>query len=76
MLLPENVHPSDSLYFNGAVVLEALKRVGTADLLDLFLEARKNRADLSLPIFVLTLDWLFLANLVDRDDRGKVLPCF
>ncbi len=76
MLLPENVHPADSLYFNGTVVLDALKRTGAAELLDLFLEARKIRTGLSFPIFILTLDWLFLANLVNRDERGKVLPCF
>lgn len=76
MLLPENVHPADSLYFNGSIVLDTLKRTGATDLLNLFIETRKTRDSLSFPIFILTLDWLFLINLVDRDKRGKVLPCF
>jgi len=75
MLLPENIHPVNSLYFNGSFVLHALKKTGEVSMLDLFTETRKFR-DMQMPLFVLSLDWLFLANLVYFNDRGNVVPCF
>jgi len=75
MLLPENIHPANSLYFNGAYVLEALRKVGETNLMNLYIESRKLR-DMQMPIFVLALDWLFLAGLVSFNDSGNIEPCF
>jgi len=74
MLLPENVHPTNSLYFNGAYVLEALRKPKQATLMELFIASRKLR-DMQMPIFVLTLDWLFLAGLVAFDASGNIEIC-
>ena len=74
MLLPENVHPTNSLYFNGAYVLEALRKSKQAKLMELFIESRKLR-DMQMPMFVLTLDWLFLAGLVSCDPSGNIELC-
>jgi hypothetical protein len=74
MLLPENIHPEDSLYFNGAFVLEALRKVKEMSFMDLFIEARKLR-EMQMPIFVLTLDWLFLAGLVSNNMSGNIELC-
>lgn len=75
MLLPENVHPTNSLYFNGAFVFQALKLVGETELVDLYLESQKLR-QMPMPIFVLALDWLFLADLVNFNANGNIAPCF
>ena len=75
MLLPENIHPENSLYFNGAYVLEALRKVGEASFMNLYIESRKFR-DMPMPIFVLALDWLFLAGLVTFNASGNIEPCF
>jgi hypothetical protein len=74
MLLPENVHPANTLYFNGAMILDALQQLREADLFDLFLESRK-RADITMPLFVLSLDWLFLADCVVRNSEGNFVLC-
>ncbi|WP_413464169.1 ABC-three component system middle component 6 [Dechloromonas denitrificans] len=75
MLLPENISPSNSLYYNGSLVLQALKKTGEVGMLDLFAETR-NLRDIQMPIFVLSLDWLFLADLVSFNDHGNIVPCF
>lgn len=75
MLLPEDIHPANSLYFNGAYVLKALRKVGKTSLLDLFIESRKLR-EMQMPIFVLTLDWLFLAGFVSYNANGNIELCF
>lgn len=74
MLLPENIHPANSLYFNGSFVLQALRSAKEASLLELFTETRKLQ-DLSMPLFVLSLDWLFLAELVSFNDHGNLVTC-
>lgn len=74
MLLPDNVHPDKTLIYNGALIVKALKRVGEAALLDLYVETRRDH-NLSMPLFVLSLDWLHLANCVEFNDQGKIVLC-
>ncbi|MGV7960467.1 ABC-three component system middle component 6 [Photorhabdus tasmaniensis] len=74
MLLPKDIHPTNSLYFNGAYVLQAVRQYKEVNMMDLFVESRKLR-DMSMPIFVLTLDWLFLADLISYNDSGNIVPC-
>lgn len=74
MLLPDNIHPERTLIYNGAVIIKALKKVGEAQLLDLYLEARKSNT-LAMPLFVMSLDWLYLADCVSINDQGKIVLC-
>lgn len=74
MLLPDNVHPNDTLVYNGALIIKTLKRMGEASLLDLFVET-KSEIDVGMPIFVLSLDWLYLADCVMLNDEGKLVLC-
>lgn len=74
MLLPENVHPANSLYFNGAYVLAALKKIGEADLMGLFIESRKLH-EMQFPLFTLTLDWLYLAGMISSNTNGNIEIC-
>lgn len=74
MLLPDNVHPENTLLYNGGLIVRALKDMDQASLLDLYVEARKD-GSLSMPLFVLSLDWLFLANCVEFTEQGKLTLC-
>lgn len=74
MLLPENVHPANSLYFNGAHVLSALKKIGETDPMGLFIESRKLH-EMQLPLFTLTLDWLYLAGMISCNRNGNIELC-
>lgn len=62
MLLPDNIHPENSIYYNGAIVLEVLQRNNNTELLELYLLVKKVR-DMSFPIFILSLDWLYLIDV-------------
>jgi len=59
MLLPDNIHPNNSVYYNGAMVLQVLQKNGKMDLLELYEKVRDMKA-ISFPLFVLCLDWLYL----------------
>lgn len=74
MLLPDNISPEHSIYYNGAIVLQAIREHRVTDMLELYLSVQMKR-EMSLPVFVLCLDWLFLIDQVAMDDQGKVVLC-
>lgn len=59
MLLPDNIHPDNSVYYNGAIVLQALQINGRMELFELYKKS-KGVKEMSFPLFVLCLDWLYL----------------
>lgn len=74
MLLPDNIHPDQSIYFNGAFVLQALREEPVMNLLDLYMSTKTHR-EMTMPVFVLCLDWLFLLSLVSLNDQGGIELC-
>lgn len=74
MLLPDNIHPEQSIYYNGAFVLQALREQHSMGLFDLYAATHKFR-QMTMPVFVLCLDWLYLLNLVRLNDKGGVELC-
>lgn len=74
MLLPDNVHPKNTLYYNGAMIIRALRELGEASLLDLLAECR-TRIDIPVALFVLSIDWLYLAGRLQRNDDGNFVLC-
>ncbi|MFZ3385458.1 MAG: ABC-three component system middle component 6 [Candidatus Methanoperedens sp.] len=74
MLLPDNVHPEQSIYFNGSFVLQALQKDSKQKLLDLYQNVKQQR-NITFPVFILCLDWLFLINLAELNDNGEVELC-
>jgi hypothetical protein len=74
MLIPDNIHPEATVYFNGAVVLRVAQRLRAQPVFALYHAVQGERA-ISLPMFVLCLDWLFLLNLVRLNPQGDVELC-
>jgi len=74
MLIPDNIHPDQTIYFNGAFVLKVIQEHRVMDILDLYIQTTSTQK-MSMPVFVLCLDWLFLLNLVKLDNHGKVELC-
>lgn len=74
MLLPDNIHPDNSIYFNGAMVLKELQAKRVQDIMDLYQGVRRDRK-LSFSLFILCIDWLYLINVVRVNESGKVELC-
>ena len=74
MLLPDNIHPENSIYYNGAIVLCALQKQPKQSLLDLYQNVKQQR-NMTFSVFVLSLDWLFLLNVALLNKDGKVELC-
>ena len=74
MLLPDNIHPELSVYYNGSIVLSELKYKPSQQLLDLY-QRVKARNNMSFPTFMLSLDWLYLIGVSKINENGLVDLC-
>lgn len=74
MLLPDNIHPDNTVYYNGAIVLNVLQQRGSNSLIDLYQNVKQFR-DMSFSLFVLCLDWLYLIDAAKIDENGEVKLC-
>lgn len=74
MLLPDNIHPELSIYYNGFKVMEELKVTSKQPIFDLYQKV-KSKNNISFPTFVLSLDWLYLIDLAKVNDDGWVELC-
>lgn len=74
MLLPDNIHPENSIFYNGTFVLQELQKGDEIDLLNLYQKVKQYR-DMNFSIFVLCIDWLFLIDVLRLNHNGKVKLC-
>lgn len=74
MLLPDNIHPENSIYYNGAFVIEALTKRSCCEMLDLYQEV-KAKKPMSFSVFILCLDWLYLLGVAKFNTEGEIQLC-
>ncbi len=74
MLLPDNIQPELTIYYNGAIVIKELVRKPNQNILDLY-ENIKNNHNMSFSIFILSLDWLYVIDYAEIDEEGIVRKC-
>ncbi|ACQ51253.1 hypothetical protein AGE29_00180 (plasmid) [Clostridium botulinum] len=74
MLLPDNMQPEMSIYYNGAIVLSCLKKNSKQDLMELYKNVKLER-NITFSVFLLSLDWLYLIDLAKYTDRGEIELC-
>jgi ABC-three component (ABC-3C) system Middle Component 6 len=73
MLLPDNIHPENSIYYNGGIVLNVIQNNSNIEILELFQLVKKVR-NMSFTTFVLSLDWLYLIDVAVLENE-KVKLC-
>jgi hypothetical protein len=74
MLLPDNIHPEQTIYYNASHVLTVLLQKRHINLVDLYVETIL-LVKMSVPIFFLSLDWLFLINVIEYNENEGVILC-
>ena len=73
MLMPDNIRPKNSIYYNGALVLKVLQETKEQELLELYQTVLKE-VKMSFSVYILCLDWLYLIN-VAKLKKEKVILC-
>lgn len=74
MLLPDNIHPELSIYYNGSIVLSSLKDNPKQDLLELYRNVKEIK-NITFSVFLLCLDWLYLIDLAKYNGGGEIELC-
>lgn len=74
MLMPDNIHPEMSIYYNGYVILSKLNEKGAYGMVELYHEL-KEECGMSFSIYVLSVDWLFLIHAANIDENGVISKC-
>jgi len=70
------VDPQESLYYLGGLTLESLRENNNCmRFVDLFLDLNRKK-EISISLFALVLDWLFLVEAAEVRDDGMVIICF
>ncbi len=74
MLLPDNINPKNSIYYNGALVLKIMQENKRLSISDLFVKTQEI-SKMSFSVLLLCLDWLYLLNIVIINKKGVVSLC-
>jgi len=69
MIMPKDMLPKDSLYYKGYVVLNKIKRQGQIKFSDLVINLCE---EITVNALILTLDWLYLLDVVVLDEEGVI----
>ena len=77
MIVNKNINPERDLYYLGGKVIEVLNSFtkNEIDYFDLFLSVNKSNK-LSLSLYSLVLDWLFILGAIKKGDKGLIIKCF
>ena len=73
MLIPDNIRPENSLYYNGGKVLEVMLSEKRLSISDLYVRMRE-KMNISIATLLLSLDWLYLLGGLEVND-GEVVLC-
>lgn len=76
MIISKDTNPERELYYLGALVIDVLNSFSTTevDLLDAF-QKLNEKEKVSMNLFALTLDWLFMLGLV-KSNQSNLEKCF
>lgn len=77
MIVNKNTNPERDLYYLGGKVIEVLNSFtkNEIDYFDLFLSVNKSNK-VSLNLYSLVLDWLFILGVIKKGNRGLIIKCF
>lgn len=74
MILNPDSNPNRQLYYLGACLLETFHDRTSVDFFEAYQELKKNH-EISMQLFILTVDWLYLLGAV-KSERGALIKCF
>ncbi len=77
MIVNKNRNPERDLYYLGGKVIEVLNSYtkNEIDYFDLFLSVNKSNK-VSLNLYSLVLDWLFILGVIKKGNKGLIIKCF
>lgn len=74
MLLPDNIRPELTIYYNGAIILKELEIKNKYEIIDLYQKVKEIN-DMSFVTFMLSIDWLYLLQVAIINQNGEIEIC-
>ncbi|MDM1380881.1 ABC-three component system middle component 6 [Myroides marinus] len=77
MILDKNINPERDLYYLGSILIDILQKKESKeiDYMDLYISIN-NTKEITINLYSLTLDWLFILGLIAKGKKGKIKICF
>jgi len=77
MIISKDINPERDLYYLGAKVIEILSGESgeSVDFFDVYKKLNATER-VSINLYSLTLDWLFLLGVIDNSEKGDIQKCF
>jgi len=78
MIVSRDTNPERSLYYLGGKTIEILsdsKNNEAFDYFELYRSLKKNH-DISINLFSLTLSWLYVLGIIEKDEKVRLKLCF
>lgn len=77
MIVNKNITPDRDLYYLGSKVIEVLisNESKEVDYFDLYQKVNKE-LNISINLYTLVLDWLFIIGAVNNAENGLIRKCF
>lgn len=77
MIINKNINPERDLYYLGGKVIETLNLFNQphVDYFELFLSVKKTNK-ISINLYSLVLDWLFILGVIKKSKKGLIEKCF
>ena len=77
MILGKDINPKKQIYYISALVLNELKNTDNTefDFFDIFNSLKLIENDITVNLYSLSLDWLYLLGAVKKD-KNRLIKCF
>jgi hypothetical protein len=77
MIVSKDTHPERDFYYLGAKVIEIISKTDESNLNFFEIFEKLNASEkVSVNLFVLTLDWLYLIGAINKLEKGRIAKCF
>jgi hypothetical protein len=77
MIVSKDINPERDVYYLGAKIIEVIdaSEGNKVDFFEVF--ERVNATEkISINLYALTLDWLFLIGIITKTEKGSIEKCF
>ncbi len=77
MILSRDINPSKNIYYLGSKIIEKLDSniVQNLDFFELY-QTINSEQDISVHLYILSIDWLFLLGIIKLNNKGELEKCF
>lgn len=76
MIVSRDTSPERDVYYLGARIIEIISvETESIDFFDVYKKINASD-DVSMNLYALTLDWLFIVGVIDNSENGNLKKCF